>query len=331
MNTSSFDYHLPKELIAQRPASPRDSSRLMVIKEEIEHKRFRELIEYLEGGDVLVLNDTKVIPARLVGFKPTGGRVKALLIRETDGNLWECLLQGKKVRPDLTIHFNSSSARVVERRAEGRWLVEFRTPPRKLMERVGEMPLPPYIKREPVDPRQYQTVYATHHGSIAAPTAGLHFTEKLLQKIREMGVTITTITLHVGPGTFTPVTTDETNEHRMHPEEILITEKTADTINDRSGRLISVGTTTLRALETASRNGRLRAYNGCSDLFIHPPHTFKSQADALITNFHLPRSTLIMMVSAFAGIKRVLHAYQTAIEHKYRFYSFGDAMLITRE
>mgnify|MGYP000144320548 CR=1 FL=1 len=333
MNVSRFEYDLPRDLIAQRPASPRDSSRLMIVEEEILHKRFYELPQYLESGDVLVLNDTKVIPARLVGFKPTGGRVKALLIREIDGNgnLWECFLKGRKIKPDLKVHFKSSPARVVERLGEGRWLLEFRTPPRELLERYGEMPLPPYIKREPLDPNEYQTVYAKHEGSIAAPTAGLHFTEELLQRIRKMGVVITTITLHVGPGTFMPVRTDETTEHRMHPEEVTITEETAETINERSGRLIPVGTTTLRALETAFRNGRLRAYNGCTDLFIHPPYTFRSKADALITNFHLPRSTLIMMVSAFAGIKRVFHAYQTAITHKYRFYSFGDAMLITRE
>lgn len=331
MKLSDFDYHLPRALIAQQPAEPRDSSRLMVIGESIEHRRFYELVEYLQEGDVLVLNDTRVIPARLTGCKPTGGRVRALLLQEVERDtLWECFLQGKNIRPGLRLFFNGTKAQVLERTPEGRWLVRFKASARRLMEQVGEMPLPPYIKQELEDSSRYQTVYAARQGSIAAPTAGLHFTEQLLEKIRNMGVVLTTITLHVGAGTFLPVRTEDVSRHRMHEEYVTVSQQSADEINNRSGRLIVVGTTTLRALEAASQRGTVHSYEGWCDLFIHPPYAFQSPAEALVTNFHLPRSTLLMMVSAFAGRETILNAYRVAVEQGYRFYSFGDAMLIFR-
>jgi S-adenosylmethionine:tRNA ribosyltransferase-isomerase len=330
MKLSDFNYHLPKHLIAQRPANPRDSSRFMVVNRSIQHRRFKDLVDCLQKGDVLVVNDTKVLPAKLTGFKPTGGRVRVLLIKKEDDGRWRCFLQGR-IRSGITLNFNGASAEVGERGDDGSWLVHFNTDPLELMHRIGEMPLPPYIKTHLENPQQYQTIYAAKEGSIAAPTAGLHFTPQLIRKIRERGVTIVPVTLHVGVGTFQPVKVEDITRHKMHAEYVTVTGEAADAINQREGRVIAVGTTTLRALEAASKQGVVGEYNDWCDLFIYPPYTFQSPTDALITNFHLPRSTLLMLVVAFAGRNRVMQAYHTAIKTGYRFYSFGDAMLLFKE
>ena len=328
MLLSDFDYDLPKELIAQQPAEPRDSSRLMVLNEGIEHRRFRDIVEYLEAGDVLVMNDTKVLKARIFGKKSTGGRIEALVLRQIEGDIWEALIKGK-VKEGTVLDFSGHSARVLSR-DEGKAMVRFSEDPGAIMEEQGIYPLPPYIKEYDGDMERYQTVYAQKDGAVAAPTAGLHFTPELLEEVRKKGVETVHITLHVGWGTFKPVKVENIEEHKMETEWYEISREAAERINSREGRLFAVGTTSVRTLESSSMDGAVLPGSGETDLFIYPGYEFRSGMDALITNFHLPKSTLLMLVSAFAGYERIMNAYRLAVEERYRFFSFGDAMLIFR-
>jgi len=343
MLLKDFDYYLPKALIAQFPLEERDNSRLLVLNREtneIEHKRFFHLIEHLKEGDILILNDTKVIPARLYGKKDTGGKVEVLLLSKVNGadSRWNCLINAhKSVKPHQQIQFDGClKGEVVEKLNDGSFALQFFSGDmfEELLEKVGTPPLPPYIKRNGTgngnDRERYQTVYADKKGAVAAPTAGLHFTEKLLKKIEKKGVKIGFITLHVGWGTFQPLRVEKIEEHTMHAEEYEIGQEAADLINqakEKGKRIIAVGTTTVRTLECAARNGKVSPGKGKCDLFIHPGYRFRI-VDALITNFHLPKSTLILLVSAFASKDFIFSAYQEAIEKGYRFYSYGDAMMI---
>ncbi|HIH43522.1 MAG TPA: tRNA preQ1(34) S-adenosylmethionine ribosyltransferase-isomerase QueA [Candidatus Methanoperedenaceae archaeon] len=330
MKTSDFDYFLPRELIAQRPTEPRDGSRLMVLKGgNITHLTFRDIAGLLGPGDVLVVNDTKVIPAKLIGKKASGGRVEVLFVKKSGDGACECLVKGKNIRENTNILFDHASARVT-RISGGRCVLELDCDMDGLIDKSGSAPLPPYIK-EPASLERYQTVYARNRGSIAAPTAGLHFTPRLLEEIERKGVTIANVTLHVGPGTFAPVSSDDVERHAMEPEYFSVGRETADAVNCREGRLIAAGTTTVKALESAYDGCALAPREGWSDLFIRPPYMFRNRIDALITNFHLPKSTLIMLASAYAGRERLRSAYECAVMQKYRFYSFGDAMIIFRE
>jgi S-adenosylmethionine:tRNA ribosyltransferase-isomerase len=334
MKLSDFDYTLPKELIAQEPLRRRDASRLMVLRgDSIEHRIFREIVRYLEKGDLLVFNNSRVIPARLRGRKSTGGRVEILLVKELEENLWECLFKGK-LREGAEISFPSGISAKVEQKSEGKLVVRFTGGDiRQVMWKIGEMPTPPYIKRRVDNPEEYQTVYASKDGSIAAPTAGFHFTQELLAELRSLGVEFAFITLHVGLGTFLPVKVEEVEKHRMHEEHFEIPRNEAEKINralEEGRRVFAVGTTTVRALESAFRGEGIAAGVSTTTLFIYPGYEFKVPYSGLITNFHLPRSTLLMLVSAFASRERILKAYREAIKHRYRFYSFGDAMLIFR-
>ena len=332
MRVEDFDYPLPKGLIAQRPTEVRGDSRLMVLQGDgVRHKRFPDLPEYMDEGDTLVLNDTKVIPARLKGRRRTGGAVELLLLRK-EGDNWSCLGKGR-MREGESILVGDTSAEVL-RKSGGRLLVRFHTSDfDALLKEFGEMPVPPYIKEELDDGDRYQTVYASADGSIAAPTAGLHFTPELMRELSSKGVRIARVTLHVGPGTFLPVKTADIEDHSMEEEHFEIpgdaARLTSETV-ESSGRLFVVGTTAVRALESSQKDGRVVASKGWTDLFIHPPYEFGLSMDALITNFHLPRSTVLMLVSAYAGKDRLLDAYRQAIEEEYRFYSFGDAMLVFR-
>lgn len=324
MKLSDFDYYLPKELIAQSPIEPRDASRLMVVREHIEHRRFYEIVNYLEKGDTLVLNDSRVIPAKLRGRKITGGRVEALVISR-NGNEYECIIKGKNIREGLKLYFGEFEAKVVEIKEEDIKKYVLRFNETNVLEKIGETPLPPYIKKKLNDDERYQTVYSTKKGSIAAPTAGLHFTKELLEIIRRK-VNIAYVTLHIGAGTFLPVR----GENHSMVEYFSISNENARIINENKGKLIACGTTTVKALESSCVDGKIVPKEGYSNLFIHPPYRFKSDIHAMITNFHLPRSTLLMLVCAFAGKDRVMNAYREAIANSYRFYSFGDAMLIFR-
>lgn len=340
MKTSDFDYHLPEELIAQTPLKDRSSSRLLVLNRQsgaFEDRIFTDVIDYLEPGDALVLNETKVLPARIIGSKKeTGGAVELLLLKDLGGNTWECLARPqKRLHEGTEIIFGDGllSAQVVEVLGEGITHVQFAYDGifLEILEKLGTMPLPPYIHEQLKDQSRYQTVYAKNLGSAAAPTAGLHFTPELLEKIKEKGVEIIKITLHVGLGTFRPVEVEDVNEHKMHTESYEIDEAAAAKLNavkTRGGRIIAVGTTSVRTLETvAGRFGAFRPCTGETSIFIYPGYQFLA-VDGLITNFHLPRSTLLMLVSAFAGKSEIMKAYEHAIEEKYRFFSFGDAMLI---
>ncbi len=326
---SEYDYFLPREFIAQRPIEDRDLSRLMVLKQNgIEHAKYRNLQGYLEPGDVLVLNDSRVLAARLRGRKTTGGSVEALILGERDG-VAECLIRGKNLRAGVLMDFGAGKARIVGKH-NGKYLLEFDAPLYEIMAEVGEIPLPPYVKAEAIDGQRYQTVYARVPGSIAAPTAGLHFTRSLLERLKEKGVGIVQITLHVGAATFAPVRVGDPSQHEVEPEYFEIGEESARAINEAKAegrRVIVVGTTTLKALESAAENGGVRSMYGWSNLFIHPPYGFNFKADALITNFHLPKSAPLMLVCAYAGRERIMRAYELAISEGYRFYSFGDAML----
>lgn len=335
MKLCEFDYILPKELIAQSPIEPRDASRLMVVGKDIRHRYFRDITDHLENGDTLVLNDSRVIPAKLQGKKSTGGHVEALVVSKT-GAGYECLIQGKKIRVGTMLHFGELEATVLEVKRDdmgARYLVDFNCNGNlnDILEKVGEAPLPPYIKQKLEDRGRYQTVYAKENGSIAAPTAGLHFTGQLLDRIRKKGVNVAYITLHVSPGTFTPVKAENIEEHIMEPEYVSVNQENADIINKTQGKLIAAGTTTAKALESSCVDGRITAKQDLSQLFIYPPYRFRSKIDAIITNFHLPKSTLLMLVSSFAGRKRLMAAYSEAVSNSYRFYSFGDAMLIFRQ
>lgn len=340
MNLNDFDYVLPPELIAQDPAPRRDQSRLMVLHrcdDRIEHRLFRDLPAYLNPGDALVINETRVIPARLLGAKKdTGARIEVLLLRRLANDRWETLVRpGRRVAPGTELVFGAGelTAQVLEKTGAGGRVVKFRCrrPFDEVLAELGKMPLPPYIKKYPDDPQRYQTVYARQEGSAAAPTAGLHFTPELLQSIADMGVQIVRVLLHVGLGTFRPVKVEDITKHHMHAEYYEITPEAAQAINAvraGGGRVIAVGTTTTRCLETeADEGGLIVPGAGWTEIFIYPGYRFKA-IDGLVTNFHLPRSTLLMMISAFAGREKVLAAYQKAVEMRYRFYSFGDAMLI---
>lgn len=340
MRVSDFDYELPEAAIAQRPAKPRDASRLMVLHRAtgaVEHRIFRDLPGYLVPGDVLVVNDSRVVPARLFGEKEgTGGSVELLLLERRSLDTWEALVRpGRRVRPGARLVFGGGllRARVVDSTPAGGRVIAFEYEGlfEELLRRLGEMPLPPYIKEKLDDPERYQTVYAREEGSKAAPTAGLHFTPELLDAIRQRGVAVVSLTLHVGLGTFRPVTAETVEGHTMHAEYFRVPEETAAAVNgarERGRRVVAVGTTAVRTLESvADERGRIRAGDGWTDIFIYPGYRFKA-VDAMVTNFHLPRSTLLMLVCAFAGRERTLAAYGTAIAYGYRFYSFGDAMLI---
>lgn len=340
MKTSDFAYDLPEELIAQDPLTDRASSRLMVLDKktgERTHTDFHEIVHYLQKGDCLVINDTKVIPARLIGQKEgTGGRVEVLLLKRRENNIWETLVKpGKKARPGAKISFGGGllGAEVLEVVEEGNRLVQFSYEGifEEILDQLGQMPLPPYITHELKDKNRYQTVYAKYEGSAAAPTAGLHFTEELLAEIEKKGVSIARVTLHVGLGTFRPVKVEDVAEHHMHTEYYRVTKEAAEIINETKkmgGRVICVGTTSCRTIESAAdEDGLVHAGEGDTDIFIYPGYRFKV-LDCLITNFHLPESTLLMLVSALAGKEQVMAAYQEAVEKRYRFFSFGDAMFI---
>ena len=342
MKTSDFNYDLPEELIAQTPVEPRDHSRLMVVHRatgELEHKHFYDIIDYLNPGDALVINETKVIPARLIGVKEeTGVPVEVLLLRRENATDWEALVRpGRRLKPGAVCSFGDgllrceilgsvpeTGGRMVRFHYEGVF--------EELLDRLGEMPLPPYIHEKLADKTRYQTVYAKHEGSAAAPTAGLHFTEALLEKVRAKGVTIVPVTLHVGLGTFRPVQVEDASTHVMHSEWYEVTREAADTLNRiraAGGRLICVGTTSVRTIETvATEDGVIHPGSGDTQIFIYPGVKIKA-VDALITNFHLPQSTLLMLVSAFLGREQALNAYRVAVEQRYRFFSFGDACFLT--
>ena len=339
MKKSDFYFDLPEELIAQTPLQQRDQSRLRLLDKEsgaISHRRFYELPELLREGDCLIMNDSRVLPARLLGTRLSGGSVELVLLRDLGDGRWECLSRpGRKTKPGTQLQFGGGELTAeVEAVAEGgNRIVKFHYEGifLEVLERLGKMPLPPYIKEELQDAERYQTVYSREIGSAAAPTAGLHFTEKLLDSIRAKGIKTGFVTLHVGLGTFRPVKEEEIEDHDMHSEFCMIPEETAQLINEtkaRGGRVIAVGTTSCRTLESfATEDGYMKASSGWTNIFIYPGYRFKC-IDALITNFHLPESTLIMLVSALAGRENVLHAYHIAVEEKYRFFSFGDAMLI---
>ncbi len=342
MKTKDFYYELPKELIAQTPLEPRDSSRLLVLDRksgEIAHRHFYNIIDELNAGDCLILNNSRVLPARIYGIKEaTGACVEFLLLKQVENNIWECLAgPGKKAKPGTKFTFGDGILRceVLSVTEDGNRIAKFGYGEEGFfaaLERVGKMPLPPYITEELKDQERYQTVYSSELGSAAAPTAGLHFTKELLNKIKDKGVNIGFVTLHVGLGTFRPVKADEITDHKMHSEHIELPPSTARLINEtrnNGGRVIAVGTTSCRTLEAAATvcDGRIEPYVGSTDIFIYPGYKFKA-IDGLITNFHLPESTLIMLVSAFAGYESTMNAYKIAVEEKYRFFSFGDAMAI---
>lgn len=340
MKTSDFYYDLPQELIAQDPLEDRSSSRLMHLSLKdgsIEHRHFTDVLDYMEEGDCLVINDTKVIPARLYGHKEeTGALIEILLLKRRENDIWECLVKpGKKARPGAKITFGNGilKGEIIDVVDEGNRLIQFHYEGifEEILDQLGEMPLPPYITHKLKDKNRYQTVYAKNEGSAAAPTAGLHFTKELLEKVKEKGVNIAHVTLHVGLGTFRPVKVDDVESHHMHSEFYIVEEDQAKLINDtkKAGkRVIAVGTTSCRTLESATgEDGILKAGSGWTEIFIYPGYYFK-MIDALITNFHLPESTLVMLVSALAGKENIMHAYEVAVQEKYRFFSFGDAMIL---
>ncbi|MEW6086442.1 MAG: tRNA preQ1(34) S-adenosylmethionine ribosyltransferase-isomerase QueA [Chloroflexota bacterium] len=335
MLTSDFDYNLPESSIAQTPAEPRDSSRLLVLHREtgeVEHRIFRDVTDYLNAGDLLVLNQTRVIPARIFARKETGGRVELLLLRRRDEVTWEALVGGKGLRVGKVAQVEDGpEVKILEELDGSERLIKFSEPIEPFFSKVGNVPLPPYIHEKLDDPERYQTVYAKEPGSAAAPTAGLHFTPRLLEELQVKGVKIAYVTLHVGLDTFAPVNEENPAEHKIHSEWCELPRETADAINEtraRGGRVIAVGTTSVRSLESAAvGSDTFLSYVGATSLFILPGYNFQI-VDAMITNFHLPKSTLLMLVSAFAGRERILETYKTAIEEGYRFYSFGDAMLI---
>lgn len=349
MKVDEFDFELPEHLIAQTPLAERTSSRLLVLHRadgRTEHRMFTDLAQYLRPGDTLVLNDTKVLPARLLGVKAdTGAKAEVLLLRRLEGDRWEALVKpGRKIRRGTVLHFGGSApgdaplltAHIEEEGDMGARIVRFSYEGifQELLDRLGEMPLPPYIKAKLEDRERYQTVYARHEGSAAAPTAGLHFTEEFLALLEQQGVKLCRITLHVGLGTFRPVAAETVQDHRMHAEWYAVSPESADLLNEAKaggGRIVAVGTTSARTLETLGQRfgpGRVEPCSGWTDIFIYPGYQF-TMVDALLTNFHLPRSTLVMLVSALAGRENILRAYREAIEREYRFFSFGDAMFIT--
>lgn len=339
MKTHDFYYDLPKERIAQTPVEPRDHSRLLVMDRftgEMEHRHFYDIVDYLRPGDLLVINDSRVLPARLYGYKEdTGAHMELLLLEQKENMVWECLAKpGKKAKPGVKLIFGDGllTGEVVEVKEDGNRMVKFTCNGNfySVLDQIGQMPLPPYITEKLQDKERYQTVYSKELGSAAAPTAGLHFTPELMDKIRAMGVDFASVTLHVGLGTFRPVKAQEVAEHKMHSEHCLLPKETAEKIlktKANGGRVIAVGTTSCRTLESvATFTGQIQPWEGYTDIFIYPGYEFKV-LDGLITNFHLPESTLIMLVSAFAGREHILHAYEEAVKLEYRFFSFGDACL----
>ncbi len=330
---SEFDYYLPEELIAQEPVEPRDSSRLMVIHRktgEIEHRIFRDIVNYLEEGDLLVLNTTKVIPARLLGRKETGAKVEIFLLEKLKDGIWKCLVKpGSKVKVGTKVLIGDLTAICMDRFPDGTRIIGFDPKDDSVIFSHGRTPLPPYIKKEvPFD--KYQTVYAKEEGAVAAPTAGLHFTEELLQRLKNKGIKFAEVVLHVGLGTFRPIKAERVEDHKMEEEYYKVPEATVKALEEtlkRGKRIVAVGTTVVRTLETIARLPKKKEYKGKTDLFIYPPFEFKL-VSALITNFHLPKSTLLMLVSAFAGKDLIMKAYKIAVEKRYRFFSFGDACLI---
>ena len=339
MKTSDFYYDLPEELIAQTPLQKRDTSRLLALDRrtgEIAHRHFYDILDYLQAGDCLVMNDSRVLPARLLGHRPTGGAVEVLLLRDLGDKKWECLVKpGRKMQVGNEVIFGDGelTATVVEVQETGNRVVQFHYEGifLEVLERLGKMPLPPYIKEELEDQERYQTVYSRAVGSAAAPTAGLHWTNELLDKAREKGVKTAFVTLHVGLGTFRPVKAETISEHHMHAELCMISQETAEILNKtkaEGGRIICVGTTSCRTLESlVNEDGSFEAKSKWTEIFIYPGYTFKAM-QGLITNFHLPESTLVMLVSAFAGRENVLHAYEEAVKERYRFFSFGDSMYL---
>lgn len=340
MKVEDFDYYLPENLIAQTPLEKRDTSRLLVLDKktgEIEHKHFYDIIEYLNEGDTLVLNDTKVLPARLIGEKEeTKAVIEILLLKNISGDDWECLVKpARRIKVGTIVTFGNGllKAKCIKEEAEGirHFTLIYSGILMEILEKLGTMPLPPYIHEKLADQSRYQTVYAKEVGSAAAPTAGLHFTKELLEKIKEKGINIAYVTLHVGLGTFRPVSVDKVEEHKMHTEYYQMSKETADLLTrtkENHKRIISVGTTSTRTLETImTKYNEFKECSGWTDIFIYPGYEFKA-IDALITNFHLPKSTLVMLVSALAGRENILNAYNTAVKEEYRFFSFGDAMLI---
>ncbi|MDY8048371.1 tRNA preQ1(34) S-adenosylmethionine ribosyltransferase-isomerase QueA [Paenibacillus polymyxa] len=341
MNVNDYDFELPETLIAQTPLLDRSASRLLTLNKnngEVGHHTFSDIVQYLQPGDTLVLNDTRVIPARLFGIKEdTGAKAEVLLLKQLQGDRWEALVKpGKKLKKGAVIVFGDELKAVIEEEGDmGGRVLSFSYDGifQEILDRLGQMPLPPYIKEQLDDRERYQTVYARHEGSAAAPTAGLHFTEELLDQIKKKGVTVAFITLHVGLGTFRPMSVDTIEEHVMHEEYYSLSQETADVLNAtkaRGGRIVAVGTTSCRTLETVGNtfaDGVLQASSGWTQIFIYPGYEFRV-VDAMITNFHLPKSTLVMLVSALAGRKNIMHAYQEAIDRQYRFFSFGDAMFI---
>lgn len=340
MKTSDFYYDLPQELIAQDPLEDRSSSRLLHLSMKdgsVEHRHFTDILDYLKEGDCLVVNDTRVIPARLYGHKEeTGALIEILLLKRKENDIWECLVKpGKKARPGAKLVFGDGilKGEIIDVVEEGNRLIQFQYEGifEEILDQLGEMPLPPYITHKLEDKNRYQTVYAKYEGSAAAPTAGLHFTEELFQKLEEKGVLVANVTLHVGLGTFRPVKVDDVSKHHMHTEFYQVTKEEADKINkakQAGGRIVCVGTTSCRTIESAAdENGVLKPGQGDTDIFIYPGYSFKMM-DVLITNFHLPESTLLMLVSALAGKEQVMRVYEEAVQERYRFFSFGDAMII---
>lgn len=339
MDVKDYDFYLPENLIAQQPTKRRDESRLLVLykdSKKIEHTRFYNCLDYLNPNDLLIFNDTKVLPARLFGNKETGGQVEVMLLNEVAAGKWECLAKpGKKLKPDTKVVFPLGLEGITEGDTDfGGKIIQFNKTGVDFLDtidKIGELPLPPYIKEKPEDYSRYQTVYAQNVGAVAAPTAGLHFTEELLEKIKEKGIATAFVTLHVGLGTFRPVQVDNVLEHKMHSEFYSLPQDTVEAIRkckEQGGRVIAVGTTVVRTLETVgSTEEELKAKSGWTDIFIYPGYNFKVM-DGLFTNFHLPKSTLIMLVSAFAGRETTLGAYNEAVKEEYRFFSFGDSMLI---
>lgn len=344
MKTSDFYYDLPQELIAQTPVEPRNSSKMMVIDKntgEIEHKIFKDLIDYLYPGDCLILNDTRVIPARIYGIKQeTGAVVEFLLLKQNENNVWECLCKpGKRAKIGTKFTFGEGlvDCEVIDVKEDGNRVIKFECDSKEIyniLDKIGKMPLPPYITQELINGERYQTVYSKELGSAAAPTAGLHFTQDMLDEIKAKGIEIGYVTLHVGLGTFRPVKVDDVTNHKMHSEHYCISKETADLINEtkkNGGRVISVGTTSTRTLESvATKNGCICEDEDDTSIFIYPGYEFKC-VDCLVTNFHLPESTLIMLISAFAGYDNVMNAYNIAVKDKYRFFSFGDACFFTNK
>ena len=335
MKTSDFDYHLPPEMIAQHPIEPRDSSRLLVVRRDtgaLEHRIFRDVSEYLRPGDILVCNDSRVIPARIYGRKAeTGGKVEVLLVATRGAREWEALVRGRRVRPGTRLTLGETlEAEVVAVTESGSRVLAFAEPVEPHLEALGVVPLPPYIHEPLEDPERYQTIYARVQGSVAAPTAGLHFTPHLLDTVLAMGCKIVFVTLHIGMDTFRPIKEEDIEEHHIHTEWCEVSPEAAEQIRAAraaGGRVVAVGTTAVRALETAAQSGEVEAFSGPTGLYIYPGYAYRV-VDVMLTNFHLPRSTLLLLVSAFAGKDLVDRAYREAIAERYRFYSFGDAMLV---